>query len=45
MEFSIYKALKLFPEAVIDYGGILFVLKAKEPSRVTAAVIAELDSV
>ncbi|RLA47060.1 MAG: type II toxin-antitoxin system antitoxin, RelB/DinJ family [Gammaproteobacteria bacterium] len=41
---STSQAIKLFAKAVINYGGIPFELKAKQPNTVTAAAIAELES-
>lgn len=36
------QALKLFARAVINYGGIPFELRARQPNEVTAAAIQEL---
>ena len=36
------QAIKLFARAVINYGGIPFELKAKQPNTITAAAINEL---
>lgn len=38
------QAIKLFAKAVINYGGIPFELKAKQPNALTAAAIEELES-
>ena len=37
------QAIKLFARAVINYGGIPFELKAKQPNSVTIAAIQELS--
>jgi len=37
------QAIKLFARAVINYGGIPFELKAKQPNDVTANAILELS--
>jgi DNA-damage-inducible protein J len=37
------QALKLFARAVINYGGIPFELKAKQPNVMTATAIQELS--
>lgn len=37
------QAIKLFARAVINYGGIPFELKAKQPNSVTANAIHELS--
>ena len=37
------QAIKLFARAVINYGGIPFELKAKQPNSVTAAAMLELQ--
>lgn len=37
------QAIKLFARAVINYGGIPFELKAKQPNSVTVAAIQELS--
>ncbi|WP_245597652.1 type II toxin-antitoxin system RelB/DinJ family antitoxin [Psychromonas aquimarina] len=37
------QAIKLFVHAVINYGGILFELKAKQPNELTANAILELS--
>jgi DNA-damage-inducible protein J len=44
MGLSTSQAIKLFAKAVINYGGIPFELKAKQPNTLTAAAIAELES-
>ena len=44
MGISPSQAIKLFAKAVINYGGIPFELKAKQPNEVTAAAIAELET-
>lgn len=44
MGLSTSQAIKLFAKAVINYGGIPFELKAKQPNATTAAAIAELES-
>ncbi len=41
---STSQAIKLFAKAVINYGGIPFELKAKQPNTLTATAIAELES-
>jgi len=38
------QAIKLFAKAVINYGGIPFELKAKQPNKLTLAAIKELDN-
>ena len=37
------QAIKLFAKAVINYGGIPFELKTKQPNRVTIKAIEELE--
>jgi DNA-damage-inducible protein J len=37
------QAIKLFTRAVINYGGIPFELKAKQPNSITAMAIQELS--
>ena len=37
------QAIKLFAKAVINYGGIPFELKTKQPNKITAQAIQELD--
>ena len=37
------QAIKLFARAVINYGGIPFELKAKQPNAMTVAAIQELS--
>ncbi len=37
------QAIKLFARAVINYGGIPFELKAKQPNAITEAAIQELS--
>ena len=37
------QAIKLFARAVINYGGIPFELKAKQPNDITANAIQELS--
>lgn len=44
MGLSTSQAIKLFAKAVINYGGIPFELKVKQPNEVTAAAIVELES-
>ncbi len=44
MGLSPSQAIKLFAKAVINYGGIPFELKVKQPNSQTAAAIAELES-
>jgi DNA-damage-inducible protein J len=44
MGLSTSQAIKLFAKAVINYGGIPFELKAKQPNSLTASAIAELES-
>jgi len=38
------QAIKLFAKAVINYGGIPFELKVKQPNAITASAMAELES-
>ncbi|MCG8611294.1 MAG: type II toxin-antitoxin system RelB/DinJ family antitoxin [Pseudomonadales bacterium] len=38
------QAIKLFARAVINYGGIPFEVKAKQPNQQTAEAIAELEN-
>lgn len=40
---STSQAIKLFARAVINYGGIPFELKAKQPNAITAMAIQELS--
>ena len=40
---STSQAIKLFARAVINYGGIPFELKAKQPNAMTVAAIQELS--
>ena len=40
---STSQAIKLFARAVINYGGIPFELKAKQPNSVTVTAIQELS--
>ena len=42
LDLSTSQALKLFARAVINYGGIPFELKARQPNQATAAAINEL---
>lgn len=44
MGLSPSQAIKLFAKAVINYGGIPFELKVKQPNKMTAAAIAELEA-
>lgn len=44
MGLSPSQAIKLFAKAVINYGGIPFELKMKQPNAATAAAISELES-
>jgi len=44
MGLSPSQAIKLFAKAVINYGGIPFELKTKQPNAATAAAISELES-
>jgi len=44
MGISPSQAIKLFAKAVVNYGGIPFELKVKQPSELTAAAIAELET-
>lgn len=44
MGLSTSQALKLFAKAVVNYGGIPFELKVKQPNEKTAAAIAELEA-
>ena len=41
---STSQAIKLFAKAVINYGGIPFEIKTKQPNATTAAAIFELES-
>ncbi|BFM06240.1 type II toxin-antitoxin system RelB/DinJ family antitoxin [Halioxenophilus aromaticivorans] len=41
---STSQALNIFVTAVVNYGGIPFELKARQPNKQTAAAIAELES-
>ncbi|HAO24368.1 MAG TPA: type II toxin-antitoxin system antitoxin, RelB/DinJ family [Methylophaga sp.] len=43
MGLSPSQAIKLFAKAVINYGGIPFELRMKQPNATTAAAIAELE--
>lgn len=38
------QAVKLFAKAVVNFGGIPFELKARQPNRTTALAIAELEA-
>ena len=44
MGLSPSQAIKLFAKAVINYGGIPFELKAKQPNAITASAIEELEA-
>ncbi|WP_417499677.1 type II toxin-antitoxin system RelB/DinJ family antitoxin [Methylophaga sp.] len=44
MGLSTSQALKLFAKAVVNYGGIPFELKVRQPNDITAAAIAELEA-
>lgn len=44
MGLSPSQAIKLFAKAVINYGGIPFELKMKQPNAATAGAILELES-
>lgn len=44
MGLSTSQALKLFAKAVVNYGGIPFELKVRQPNDITAAAIAELEN-
>lgn len=44
MGLSPSQAIKLFAKAVINYGGIPFELKAKQPNALTASAIEELEA-
>ncbi len=44
MGLSTSQALKLFAKAVINYGGIPFELKARQPNPLTASAIEELEA-
>ena len=44
MGLSPSQAIKLFAKAVINYGGIPFELKMKQPNAATAEAILELES-
>ena len=37
------QAIKLFTKAVINYGGIPFELKSKQPNKITVQAIQELE--
>ncbi len=41
---STSQALKIFATAVVNYEGIPFELKARQPNKQTAAAITELES-
>jgi DNA-damage-inducible protein J len=38
------QAIKLFAKAVVNYGGIPFELKVKQPNELTASAITELET-
>ena len=44
MGLSTSQAIKLFAKAVINYGGIPFEIKVKQPNTITASAIEELES-
>lgn len=44
MGLSPSQAIKLFAKAVINYGGIPFELKAKQPNALTTKAIEELEA-
>ena len=44
MGLSTSQAIKLFAKAVINYGGIPFELKSRQPNALTAKAIEELES-
>lgn len=44
MGLSPSQAIKLFAKAVINYGGIPFELKVRQPNETTAAAITELEA-
>ena len=44
MGLSTSQALKLFAKAVVNYGGIPFELKVRQPNDITAAAITELEN-
>ncbi|OOE95175.1 damage-inducible protein J [Salinivibrio sp. MA351] len=44
MGLSPSQAIKLFAKAVVNYGGIPFELKVKQPNAATASAISELES-
>ena len=44
MGLSPSQAIKLFAKAVVNYGGIPFALKAKQPNALTAKAIEELEA-
>ena len=44
MGISPSQAIKLFAKAVVNYGGIPFELKARQPNELTAKAIAELEA-
>ena len=44
MGLSPSQAIKLFAKAVINYGGIPFELKVKQPNALTADAIKELEA-
>ena len=44
MGLSTSQAIKFFAKAVINYGGIPFELKSRQPNALTAKAIEELES-
>jgi DNA-damage-inducible protein J len=44
MGISPSQAIKLFAKAVVNYGGIPFELKVKQPNALTASAITELET-
>lgn len=44
MGISPSQAIKLFAKAVVNYGGIPFELKVKQPNKLTAAAIDEIEA-
>ena len=41
--WCLQQAIKLFAKAVINYGGIPFELKTKQPNKITIQAIQELE--
>ncbi len=44
MGLSLSQAIKIFAKAVVNYGGIPFALRAKQPNVLTAKAIDELEA-